>query len=198
MDSLPGIEYSLLGAFSELGQCPNIKDLRSLIGPGIRTILTNIEPSLAESELNLLERSYRESYDTTGCLKSALYPDVLETLDQISGKGVKLFIVTNKPRKATLRMMAKFNLSSYFHEVLTLDSRTPHFKSKGQMLEYLIKKHRVIPPIARMIGDREEDKTGADDANIPFIHATYGYGKLPVREMKSIDHFSALLNLYNR
>jgi phosphoglycolate phosphatase len=191
-DSLPGIQFSICAAFAALGKPMPSSDLRSLIGPGIRKIFTRIDPALASWELDVLEKHYRHSYDTYGCLEATLYPGVRATLEELLCCGAQLFIVTNKPRRATLNVLDNLQLTSYFREVLTLDSSQPPYESKGRMLRELIAKYGVDPSRAQMVGDTVEDKNAAEEVKIRFIFAAYGYGIVEGCGGHTIDQFSSL------
>ncbi len=65
-DSLPGLQASISEALQSGGRRLRVADLRPYIGPGIRTILRNLENDLTETELDGMERCFRASYDTSG------------------------------------------------------------------------------------------------------------------------------------
>jgi phosphoglycolate phosphatase len=194
-DSVPGIEFSIRESFHALGKAPKVQDIRPFIGPGIRTILRNIEPALTESELDLMTLSYRQSYDSIGCLKACLYQGVRETLEFLLRREVQMFIVTNKPSRATMNILQHFGIRSIFREIMSPDCRIPNFSSKGQMLQFLVASYGVDLSSARMIGDTEEDMHAAREANIAFVHSAYGYGSLRETQVDTILQFSNLLEI---
>jgi len=194
-DSVPGISFSLHVAFAAVGKLLPVKDVRGFIGPGIRTILKNLDGGLLESELDVMERCYRASYDHDGCLRSVLYPGVDETLRELAKRKLQLFVVTNKPKLATANVLDKFGLTGLFMEVVSRDSRTPVYGTKGEMLRELVEGHGVDPACARMIGDTAEDWTAAREAHLPFIYAAYGYGDVRAAEVERIGEFAQLLKM---
>ena len=194
-DSLPGIEFSIQEAFAAVGRTISVKDVRRFVGSSIRTILRNMEPSLTDSELELMAVSYRQSYDTTGCFKTILYPGVRETLDLFLSNGSVLFIVTNKPKLPTANILGELGITNSFREMVSPDSRTPSFNSKGEMLIDLITRYSVDLRMARMIGDTADDMQAAREAGVAFVHSAYGYGTLQESEIDTIHQFSALPSL---
>src|SRR5580658_355753 len=81
LDSLPGIRFSVEAAFRACGLAMGDVDLRSLIGPPIRTILARMagkQPS--GEELDQLERSFRWSYDCEGWKMTPHYEGAAEAL----------------------------------------------------------------------------------------------------------------------
>ncbi len=195
VDSVPGISFSLHEAFAAVGKLLPVDDVRAFIGPSIRTILRNLDSELLDSEVDVMERCYRQSYDHVGCLQSVLYPGVEETLRELVKRDLRLFIVTNKPKVATGNVLGKFGLTELFTEVVSRDSRTPVYGAKSEMLRELLDRHDVDPVRARMIGDTAEDWMAARAARLPFIHAAYGYGELHESEIEKIGEFEQLLEM---
>ena len=97
IDSLPGIEFSLKAAFDACGIRGTTHDLRSLIGPPIRTILARAGNVTDERKLVDLEKAFRKSYDEEGWKMTACYPEVPPVLLAMQNEGIRLFVVTNKP-----------------------------------------------------------------------------------------------------
>src|SRR5437870_1611955 len=74
LDSLPGIAFSIEKAFEACSLSMRPIDLREAIGPPIRKILSLDALSESESDLDLLERAFRVSYDSDGWQKTLLFP----------------------------------------------------------------------------------------------------------------------------
>lgn len=68
-----------------------------------------------------------------------------------------------------------------------LDNR--YGKSKWDNIKAIVEKHGLKSPI--YIGDTIMDQEAAQKAGVPFVHATYGYGKLDAE--RSIDALSEAL-----
>src|ERR1700733_5364416 len=75
VDSLPGIEFSVREAFSSCKLPLPKESLREMIGPPIRTILSQAGNVVGESGLDILERAFRASYDSDGWRKTVCFPD---------------------------------------------------------------------------------------------------------------------------
>jgi phosphoglycolate phosphatase len=197
IDSTPGISGALAKAFQSANRSMPAVDLRRVIGPPIGVIARRVEPSLTDTEVAIIERSYRTLYDSEGWRNTLAYPAVADTLDTLCRHGLRLFIVTNKPLVPTSNILAQLGLNAIFLETLTRDSRVPHFSSKTEMLADLLSRHRLQPSTTLMIGDTSEDQEAAHANRIDFLHATYGFGSV-TRPALCIHHFSeiaALLNL---
>ena len=177
-DSLPGLRDSIAEALSSGGRRLRIEDISPFIGPGIRTILKNMESDLTESELDGMEQCFRANYDANGVRNTQLYEGVKRTLESLKETGVELFLVTNKPKIATNNLTNQHGIDGLFTEILCRDSRLPAYASKGEMLCELVGRYGVDAERAVMGGDTEEDYNAAKEAGIRFAFAEYGYGKI--------------------
>ena len=177
-DSLPGLQASIAEALGSGGRSLRVADLRPYIGPGIRTILKNLEADLTEAELDGMERTFRASYDTTGVMNTALFDGVKESLERLKAAGATLFLVTNKPWLATANLIEQHSMKDLFAEMLSRNSREPAYSSKGEMLCELVSRHNIDVNQALMVGDTAEDHHAARMANLPFAFVEYGYGEL--------------------
>ena len=195
-DSLPGLQASIAEALGSGGRRLRVTDLRPYIGPGIRTILKNLEADLTEAELDVMERSFRASYDTGGVMNTELFDGVKHSLETLKAGGAALFLVTNKPRLATANLMELHGMKDLFTEMLSRNSREPVYASKGEMLCELVRKHGVDVDQALMVGDTAEDHHAAEQAKMPFAFVEYGYGALDdAVECIRVTHFAELPKL---
>ncbi len=201
VDSLPGIEFSVGEAFSQCNLPLAKKGLRELIGPPIRTILSRAGDVLEEGTLNALEHAFRVSYDAEGWRKTTCFPDVNGVLRMMHERGHRLFVLSNKPRHASLQILEREGILQYFDLVLTRDSRSPKYAGKEEMIGALLAERGIIEKDCVMVGDTAEDAKAAAAAGIKYIQMTHGYGAagqlsaLPVA--LTIDSFSQFLPLIN-
>jgi len=194
IDSTPGIAASLIAAFLSIGREMPKAELRHLIGPPIRVIAQHLDPSLSENDISIVEREYRAEYDADGWRKTVLFDGVAETLKAMHSRKQDLFIVTNKPRIPTEKILSHFGLFNIFEEILTRDTSNVAPQTKVGMVADLLGRHGRKPGEWVMIGDTNEDKEAANSNGLQFIHARYGYGVLAA-ENNSIENFSELTTL---
>jgi phosphoglycolate phosphatase len=194
-DSLPGLEASIAEALASGGRRLRVESLRPYIGPGIRTILRNLESDLTEADLDGMERYFRASYDTNGVRNTRMFDGVRETLEALKTGGAELFLVTNKPKLATANLIEQHGMTGMFTEMLSGNSREPAYASKGEMLCELIARNGVDAAQAVMVGDTAEDYHAASEAAISFAFVEYGYGEIGVEvECMRVARFADLLN----
>jgi phosphoglycolate phosphatase len=191
VDSCPGIAASLSTAFRAAGRIMPPGDLRDAIGPPIRIMAARIDPTLTEPDLDQIEKTFRADYDSHGWQKTVLFEGVVPGLQRLRSNGAQLFLVTNKPRIPTVRILTHFGMMDLFEEIVTRDSRTPSYSGKSAMLSDLLRRHRLPTESTIMVGDTAEDGEAAADNRLEFIHASYGYGSVSV-SCRSITCFSEL------
>ena len=195
LDSFPGIAYSVKAAFHAAGLPERNFDLDKLIGPPIRTILSRAVETEDPSLLDALEQHFRASYDSEGWLKTICYEGVHEVLQTMKQKGHLLFVVSNKPRHISVRILEAEGIAPFFEKIYTRDSKQPPYISKEDMLHQLLVEHRLDPQDCAMIGDTMEDASASTMNKIGFIFMEHGYGALPLEHpvMLRLGRFSEFL-----
>ncbi|HZY63945.1 MAG TPA: HAD family hydrolase [Edaphobacter sp.] len=206
LDSLPGIQHSIVAAFRECNLPMADIEVRSLIGPPIRTILSRLMLSATaeneESCLDRLERAFRVSYDSEGWQKTYHYSDAATMLRKIKAQGVILFVISNKPRHVSLNILEAEGTLAYFDEVVTRDSRQPPYLDKEEMLSSLLSVRRIRPEKCLMVGDTMEDASAAAAVGMQFCLMTHGYGDVPIGSKIPVTlrlgNFAELMDVLDR
>lgn len=194
-DSIPGIEFSVRAAFAAVGLDDKDLDLRRFIGPPIRTILSRVAKTKDPALLDTLERAFRTSYDTEGWRKTPCFPGVLEMLASMKGVSRRLFVVSNKPRHVSCKILEMQGILSHFEQIYTRDSTEPPYASKAGMVKALLADHRLDPQDCVMVGDTMEDAGAAALHKISFIFMEHGYGELSFAQpvLLKLGNFSELM-----
>jgi phosphoglycolate phosphatase len=199
LDSLPGIEFSVRKAFSSC-KLPLLEgSLRRLIGPPIRTILSQAGNVVEESRLDMLEQAFRASYDNEGWRKTVCFPEANHVLRKMHELGHRLFVVSNKPRHISLQILEREGILNLFEAIVTRDSRSPAYLGKEEMIKTLLSERVIAVEKCLMVGDTMEDANAAATTRIRFIWMTHGYGavqmsSIPVAYMlQSFSQFLPLL-----
>jgi phosphoglycolate phosphatase len=176
VDSLPGIEFSVREAFHSCNLPAPKQSLRGLVGPPIRSILSRAGNVRGEDTLDSLERAFRRSYDQEGWRRSACFPDAARVLRMLGERRHRLFIVSNKPRHASLQILDGQHILDCFEAIVTRDSRSPAYPGKAEMIAALRVERSIRDEDCLMVGDTSEDAGAAASAGIRFIWMTHGYG----------------------
>jgi phosphoglycolate phosphatase len=175
VDSIPGIQSSVEHAFGVLGLVGAAPNMRTIIGPPIRTMFAEALPDFPIETLDSLASAFRDHYNEHGYLESPMYPGVDETLDRLHRAGFEIGVVTNKPTVPTRRILDMHGISGLFCSVFSPDATTPAFPDKAAMLRAAFAEIKTIG-IRVYVGDSPEDARAADEANVAFCAAAYGYG----------------------
>jgi phosphoglycolate phosphatase len=204
VDTRSGIEYSMrLALRSEFpGGEPALRGCR--LGPPIREIFGRLCPGIDPVGLDRLERHFRSSYDTVGWKRSQAYPGAASVLNDLHAMGTRLFVATNKPKWASCAILDRLRLRAYFEAVVSPDSVSPRFSSKGQIVAHLLKEYALDQAVTALVGDSEDDRVAASENGIRFVAANYGYGKpllqgphyarLPVRQTAGVSCLNELFD----
>jgi phosphoglycolate phosphatase len=193
LDSWPGIAFSIDQALCTVG-LPPISGLRSLLGPPIRTIFSRAVPTDDVALLDRLEAAFRISYDAEGWKKTVCFSGTLEALAAMKAVGRRLFVISNKPRHISLKILERERLFPLFERIYTRDSRVPPYASKEEMLREFLRDTGITSSDCVMVGDTMEDITAAAANGITAILMEHGYGavaaSVPVRmRMRSFLEF---------
>ena len=176
VDSLPGIEFSVREAFRACQLPMPEGGLRELIGPPIRTILSQAGNVAEESSLDALESAFRASYDSEGWQMAVCFSGANDVLRTMHERGHRLFVVSNKPRHISVQILSRERLFDYFEAIVTRDSRSPHYQGKTEMIRDLLAERGIARENCLMVGDTIEDANTAASSRIRFAWMTHGYG----------------------
>ncbi len=201
VDSSAGIEasirYAVAGTFPSLV----IPPIDRFIGPPIAQMFAQMWPNFVAAELDRLVAAFRQHYDAHGSAESRLYPRVRETLDVLRESGAAMFVLTNKPFRATRNILKQTAIADFFEEIVSPDAVDPSFASKSAGAEYLRERHRLDHARTVVIGDGRDDATAAKECGFAFILARYGYGAAATEETSaafaSLASFEEMVPLLN-
>ena len=174
-DPAEGITNSLMHAQRRLGRAVSPREeLYVFIGPPlIETFMSEWGLTRAESQQALLY--YREYFTDRGIFENTPYPGIRETLGELKGAGLRLFVATSKPEPLSLRILEHFDLLKYFEAVAgsTMDEQRT---KKGEVIAYALSTFQLDPNETVMVGDRKHDVLGARENGLPCVGVLYGYG----------------------
>jgi phosphoglycolate phosphatase len=102
-----------------------------------------------------------------------IYENVYEVLKELS-KDYKLGIVSNCSTEEYIENFIRIsNTKDYITDYIPASK---YNLSKGEAMQELIKRNHCDEGI--YVGDTKKDQEEAKNANIPFIYAEYGFGKI--------------------
>lgn len=182
-DTLPQLLRASVRTSEIMGfKVPDSETMRNYVGNGVWMILVRLiagrrEARREEVDEELLQRA-REVYNR--CYLEGLehdytiYPGVFETLQFCRERGIKLAIISNKPRMFTEPLVRFMQLEDKVDFVLggeVLKERKPD----PQPLLYVADQLKVNPQHCMMVGDSDNDILAGKNAGMLTMFIEGGY-----------------------
>lgn len=199
IDSVPDLHAAGNMLLAEHGLDPiDLATARRFVGDGglvfVRRSLAERGVTLEPEALAAATERFIALYEAHASDRTLPYPDVPETLTKLKESGLCLGICTNKPERATHKVLALLGLDHLFEAIVggdTLPVRKPDPEHAAEVLRRL----GVAPEAACMVGDNEHDSSAGRGAGMRFILMRYGYARTPLEEIPAdarLDRFSDL------
>ena len=176
IDSADEIIFYLSETFKITGLINNIKLNREMIGPPIQEILKKIHPFINEEQLNKAITTFRNFYDNSNLTKSYLYEGIPQIFRNLKKLNIRMYIATNKPRIATLNVLGKFNIASYFTDFACFGDK--NVDSKENAISEIVSRNNLNIKNLWMVGDANSDIESAKKFNIFTVAHAGGYTKI--------------------
>ena len=180
VDSAPDLGLAVDRMLADLGRQPvGEAQVRAWVGNGARRLVERALSGRVDGRVDAdtlepaLERFFRHYAD---CLvdHTRPYPDVEEALEQLSALGLRLAVVTNKPARFTMPLLAELDLRRHFMAVISGDTLTSR-KPDPQPLLLAARHCGVAAARSLMVGDSVNDIHAARAAGMPVACVPYGY-----------------------
>ena len=152
-----------------------IEDTKNYLGDGI-TMLVKRASKIFDDNNPLLQniKQYYAAYYHEHCLiKTKPYNHVIDLLKELKGKGIKIFVLSNKPHLDTLKIV-KHYFNNLFDEVFGCSDEAKK-KPSPVMLEYILNEYHLKSSEVLMVGDSPVDIKTAKACEIKSIACTYGF-----------------------
>lgn len=165
---------------AELGLTPLSQEtIVNFVGKGTENLIRRVlavdyaEDEAAQYFQQALD-AYTEHYLAINGDYSSLYPGVLEGLQAMREKGLRLACVTNKPLAFAVPLLEKKGLSGFFEIVYGGDS-FPRKKPDPMPLLQVCEDFALTPAQVVAIGDSSNDAQAARAAGCRVLNVPYGY-----------------------
>jgi phosphoglycolate phosphatase len=176
------------------------------VGNGLERLVKRVLTGEMEAEPDpaLFARGlsiYRELYARHACDHCVVYPGVIDTLQALTDRGLKLACVTNKPEPFTSQLIAAMGLERYFELVVAGDT-TARKKPDPLPLHYAADHFGYDYADCLMVGDSSNDVLAARAAGFAAVGVPYGYNHgEDIRNSSPdlvVDNLFELVNLFSR
>ena len=150
------------------------------VGFGSRRLLSDAFAraghSVTEERLSELQRMFLLRYAADIAQRSAPYPGVRDTLDELSKLGAELTVCTNKPGWLARPLLERLRMTHHFTRIVGGDE-APRSKPDPRHV-FMAAGHRNASRIV-MVGDASPDMGAAHNAGALSVLVTYGYSYTP-------------------
>lgn len=171
IDSSEDILISLKKSYEKCAlKFPNVDS--NIIGKPIEGIIKDLSPELAQEEIFNIKNWFRDIYDNCGFENTKLYEGIKEFLEFL--KDEELFLVTNKPKSPTYKILFKLKILNNFKDIICVNS-SPYLHNKSEMIREIIKAWDLEKDKTILIGDTFIDHAAAKENNVSFLSCLYGY-----------------------
>ncbi len=168
----------------------NAQILQQEFGKTMDTIGLDLWPELNEEDRSKL-LSYCCTEEQIAIKENTIdivYPNVIETIKELSSSE-NFFIVSNC-QSGYIELTIKKTMLAPFIKDFECFGRTK--KSKAENIQILMARNNLHHPV--YIGDTQGDSDACKQAGIPFIWASYGFGKA-TNYIEKLADFSDLIKI---
>ena len=170
---------------------PITRDMvKSITGMAYDIIFEVLFPNLEEEKRNAFKAMCaKNEIDTLNEIGGDLYPGVEETIKYLATK-YKLFIVSNCQNGYIETFFSHSPVTPYISGYQCYGTKG---QPKWENIKDIVNDHQLQTPV--YVGDTMGDHDSAKKAGVPFIFASYGFGKVAAEEIATIDGFADLKEL---
>jgi phosphoglycolate phosphatase len=156
------------------------KGIANLVSKTLKDAVGDVGPTALKVAVANFERQYEKCFGDT----SVPFPGVIEGLDGLKAKGLRLACVTNKAAKFTEPLLERTGLARYFELVVSGDT-LPAKKPDPLPLAHAAKFFSATAAEVLLIGDSINDAEAARAAGSPVFIVPYGYNE--GQELRGLD-----------
>lgn len=180
LDTAPDFHVAVNRMRADLGLGPlAMQTIVNFVGKGSENLMRRVlavdyDEDGVEERFEEALASYQEHYLAINGDYATLYPNVIEGLQALKAKGLRLACVTNKPIAFALPLMDKKGLYPYFEVIYGGDS-LPKKKPDPMPLLQVCADFALQPAQVVAIGDSSNDAQAARAAGCRVLNVPYGY-----------------------
>ena len=192
VDSAPDLAAAANSMLRELGhEALSQRRIESMIGDGIdhlvaRALAERLKSPPTSDLLATAGASFRHHYGQRVFAQGRVYSGVVEGLRALAGRGIALFVVTNKASVFTRPLVAAAGLGDTFRLLLCAD-RPGDRKPSPNLLNAVRASIDARPDELLYVGDSLVDVETARAAGCPVALVDYGYNRGRPLDEESAD-----------
>lgn len=175
LDTFDGLMNSLNDTLAHFGERKLSKEeIKPYIGPRVYDTFRN-DFNKNHDESTKMTDWFRDNYISEHLFEAHLYPNVIDSLDNLKSKGFEMVIVTNKRYDYANKLVDYFELRKYFDKVYGTDFENT--LSKHNLIIQCLNDYNIKAKSALLIGDTTHDLEAAEKCKVDFVPVSYGFGK---------------------
>ena len=164
--------------------------VRSITGMAYDVIFEVLFPELEAGKRDAFKALCATSeIETLNEIGGDMYPGLEDTIKYLAGK-YKLFIVSNCQNGYIETFFNHSTITSYISGYQCYGTKG---QPKWQNITDIVNDHQLKAPV--YIGDTMGDHDSAQKAGVPFVFASYGFGKVAAQQIATIDQLRDLKEL---
>lgn len=183
------LDGTLLNTLEDLGRAVNyalslrgfplhsLDEYRGMVGHGVRNLVTVALPKELQADDALIDAAladFKAYYTAHIDVHTRPYAGMVEVVQQLHARGVKLAIASNKFQSGTETLIAEFFPGIPFVAVLGNRPGYP-LKPDPEIVGEVLRQASASPSEAAMVGDSLTDMKTAANGGIRGIAVTWGY-----------------------
>jgi len=200
VDSVDDLCNSVNAARAYMGLPPLPHDVvASYVGNGAPVLIRRaMGPEATEQQIEDALAFFLSYYREHMLDHTRPYPGVVETLEALHSRGVRMAVLTNKPQRFSRDMCAGLGLSQYFFQIYGGNSFEQK-KPDPVGIRTLMQEAQARQQETWMVGDSATDVLTARNAGVRSVGVTYGISPESLKEtppdflIHSITELPALL-----
>ncbi|MDE7401827.1 MAG: HAD family hydrolase [Muribaculaceae bacterium] len=193
------LDGTLINSIADLGSATNyalrthglaehtIESYHYMVGNGIRKLMERAAPEADQQQIDILLESFREYYDEHCMDHTTPYPGMPELLAELSAKGIKIAVASNKYQSAAERIVRHYFPDIEFAVIRGEQAGCPK-KPDPSVIFAILGECPTAKSKVLMVGDSAVDIETARRACIESVGVTWGFR--PVSELSAAyaDH----------
>ncbi|NMW31897.1 HAD-IA family hydrolase [Altererythrobacter sp. RZ02] len=191
------LDGTLLDTHQDLGAAVNhalklgglkpvpVDSSKDLIGGGAKMMLSRAvddQGGMERDDFHALYKKMLSYYSEHNAVHSHPYPGMIDTLDELADRGVKIAVVTNKFESFATSILNQLGLADRFVTIIGGDTMGKGNAKPAPDPIYEARKRCGGGSFA-FVGDSSYDVNAAKAAGVPVIACAYGYCDKPPHEL---------------
>jgi len=199
--ALPDIQANINRALESLGYEKRLteEETRPHVGGGAQKLAASVlNLPMDHPDTMALYHAFADIYEQHPADHGMPFPGVMETLEALHEKGIRLSVVTAKPARARVQVLEKMGIAPYLTTALSPEDGYAK-KPAPDMLLACCRAMDVIPAETWMVGDTRFDVEAGLSAGCQGVaFVAHGYQDVPEEyrdQVWEIEDFRQLLDL---